>query len=302
MDVREVGRDLGLCASAVLGDGPYVVEDAIVDPRTLADPLVAGSLGLRFYAGVPLRTQGGHNLGMLTAIDVEPRSLSPRELLILQDLAAVVMDEMELRLAAREVDHLHVELQRAHDELRRAHTELEVRASRDGLTGLANRDAIFDALDTICARAVREGRPLALMIVDIDEFKPSNDSLDHLAGDAVLREVAERLMRTARAGDTVGRFGGDEFLVVMYPCDATSALATAERIRNAVCAERIDLAAEGGDSCMVCLSAGVHVGSVISSADARTFLREADAALYRAKDAGRGRTGVSEVAVSRAGA
>ncbi|MDZ7801110.1 MAG: sensor domain-containing diguanylate cyclase [Trueperaceae bacterium] len=298
LDVEDTGRDPGLCASAVLQDVPYVVEDAVVDPRALTNPLVAGEFGLRFYAGVPLRTRDGHNLGMLAAIDVEPRTLSPRELRILQDLAAVVMDEMELRLSARAVDDLNAALKQAHDELRSAHSELEARASRDGLTGLANHDTLFDVLDTLCARSVREGCPLAVMIVDIDEFKQINDSVGHLAGDVVLREIAERLLRASRASDTVGRFGGDEFLIVMYPCDTANAHEAAERIRTTVCSERIDLSAEGGESCRIGLSAGVFVGTATSPPDPQTFLRQSDAALYRAKADGSGRTVVSEAATT----
>lgn len=272
------------------------------DPRTLTNPLVAGELGFRFYAGVPLRTRDGHNLGMLTAIDVAPRTLSPRELRILEDLAAIVVDEMELRLAARAVDDLNQALKRAHDEQRIAHGELEVRASRDGLTGLANRDAILDALRTLCARSLREGRPIAVMLVDVDGFKPINDSLGHLAGDAVLRTVASRLAPAARASDAVGRYGGDEFLIVMYPCDAASAHATAERIRAAVCDEPIDLTEEGGGSFRIGLSAGVFVGTATSPSDTQAFLRRADAALYEAKEAGRGRTVVAEATVLSADA
>ncbi len=294
MDVRQVGRDPGLCASAVLQDGPYVVEDATIDAHTLTNPLVAGALGLRFYAGVPLRTHDGHALGMLAAIDVEPRTLSSRELGILEDLAAIVIDEMEMRLAARAVDELHAALKHAHDELSSAHAELAVRASRDGLTGIANRDAILDGLDALCARSSREGRPLAVMFADIDGFKEFNDVAGHLAGDVVLREVAGRLSSAARASDKVGRFGGDEFLIVMYPCDAENALASAERIRATACSERIDLSGEGGDPVQVVLSAGVFVGTATSPSDARTFLRQADAALYRAKADGCGCTVLSE--------
>lgn len=100
-DVSEVGRDPGLCASAILQDCPWIVNDAAADPRTLTNPLVAGSLGLRFYAGVPLSTSDGFNLGTLCVLDTEPRQMTADETANLQDLAAVVMDELELRLAAR---------------------------------------------------------------------------------------------------------------------------------------------------------------------------------------------------------
>jgi sigma-B regulation protein RsbU (phosphoserine phosphatase) len=105
LEVREIGRDPGLCASAILQDGPWVVENAEVDPRTLANPLVAGEFGLRFYAGAPLQTHDGFNLGTLCVIDMEPRELTPEQTETLSDMAAIVMDELELRLASRRVVH-----------------------------------------------------------------------------------------------------------------------------------------------------------------------------------------------------
>jgi eukaryotic-like serine/threonine-protein kinase len=97
--VEEIGRDPGLCASAIFEDAPYVVEEARSDPRTLANPLVAGAFGLQFYAAAPLRTQDGHRLGTLCIIDREPRLFSPRQADVLQRLSEIVMDEMELRLS-----------------------------------------------------------------------------------------------------------------------------------------------------------------------------------------------------------
>lgn len=99
--VEQVDREPGLCASAILGEVPYVVTDASIDPRTMSNPLVCGELGLRFYVAVPLRTSDGHNLGTLNIIDRRPREVSAEELATLADLAAIVMDELELRLAAR---------------------------------------------------------------------------------------------------------------------------------------------------------------------------------------------------------
>ena len=101
IEVEEIGREPGLCASAILQDGPWVVSDADVDPRTLTNPLVCGELGLRFYAGVPLTTADGYNLGTLNVIGTEPREVTEEEITTLQDLAAIVVDELEVRLAAR---------------------------------------------------------------------------------------------------------------------------------------------------------------------------------------------------------
>lgn len=99
--VEQIDRAPGLCASAILGEEVWMINDATVDPRTLANPLVAGEFGLRFYAGSPLRTQDGYNLGTLCVIDKRPRTLTEKQTRVLDDLAALVMDELELRLAAR---------------------------------------------------------------------------------------------------------------------------------------------------------------------------------------------------------
>ncbi|MGH6839172.1 MAG: PAS domain S-box protein [Methylocella sp.] len=101
VSATEIGRDPGLCASVVLRNEPRILPDAKIDPHALANPLVAGEFGLRFYAGVPLRTRDGFNLGTLCVIDKEPREISAEEIALLEDLASVVMDQLELRLAAR---------------------------------------------------------------------------------------------------------------------------------------------------------------------------------------------------------
>ena len=100
-DVTEIGRDPGLCASAILQDGPWIVEDAVTDPRTLANPLVAGEFGLQFYAGVPLRTPDGYNLGTFCILDREPREFTAEDTRTLEDLAAIVMNDLEMRLQSR---------------------------------------------------------------------------------------------------------------------------------------------------------------------------------------------------------
>ncbi|MBC7644203.1 MAG: GAF domain-containing protein [Thermoleophilia bacterium] len=103
LEVEQIGRDPGLCASAILEDEIWLIENARTDPRALANPLVAGEFGLQFYAGAPLTMKGGFNFGTLCIIDHEPRTLTPAEREVLNDLAAIVVDEMELRYAARQV-------------------------------------------------------------------------------------------------------------------------------------------------------------------------------------------------------
>lgn len=99
--VSQIDREPGLCASAILSKEVYLVENAIEDPRCLTNPLVCGEFGLRFYAAAPLRTSDGHNLGTICIIDKKQRYINREQIEMLEELAGVVIDEMELRLAAR---------------------------------------------------------------------------------------------------------------------------------------------------------------------------------------------------------
>ncbi|MEY2472613.1 MAG: phosphoserine phosphatase RsbU/P, partial [Actinomycetota bacterium] len=113
VDVDEIPREPGLCASAILQNEPWVLTDASVDPRSVANPLVAAEHGFRFYAGVPLSTHDGFNLGTLCVIDHAPRTVTDDEMASLRDLAAVVMDQLELQLSARHAISFEEELRRA---------------------------------------------------------------------------------------------------------------------------------------------------------------------------------------------
>lgn len=124
VEVAEITRDPGLCSSAILAEGTWVVTDAASDPRTLANPLVVGDPGLRFYAGHPLTTHDGFNLGTICVLDRQPRDLTPHQTDVLRDLAALVVHQLELRLRThqlvtayetrlQEVQHLADALQRS---------------------------------------------------------------------------------------------------------------------------------------------------------------------------------------------
>lgn len=103
LDLEEIPRTPGLCASVIYSDEAYVVKNAIEDPRTLSNPLVSGEFGLRFYAAAPLTTSSGHRLGTINVLDFRPREITLHEKQTLQDFAAIVVDQMELRLSARKI-------------------------------------------------------------------------------------------------------------------------------------------------------------------------------------------------------
>jgi GAF domain-containing protein len=125
-DVQQIDRAPGLCASAILSKDVYLVENAIEDPRTLTNPMVSGSFGLRFYAAAPLKTHEGYNLGTFCIIDRKQRYISREQTEMLEDLAAVVVDEMEIRLAARNA------LASSHDRIKQL--ENEVKALKNGVS------------------------------------------------------------------------------------------------------------------------------------------------------------------------
>jgi len=162
--------------------------------------------------------------------------------------------------------------------------QLEERAFHDELTGLPNRALLLDRLQDALHRASRHQRSVGVLFLDLDRFKVVNDSLGHGAGDDLLREVARRLERTVRPGDTVARLGGDEFVVVIGDMlRHIDALTAAERIRRAL-ARPVEL---GAESTVVTTSIGINIAH--GDETPGDLLRDADTAMYRAKEEGRDR-------------
>ncbi len=154
-------------------------------------------------------------------------------------------------------------------------------ATTDPLTGLANRRALTDALDDQIAQARQTGAPLSVLSVDLDHFKRINDTWGHDAGDRALAAVGAMLAGCARAGDRVGRWGGEEFLLIAPGADAHGARALAERCRAAVAAQDLG----GGER----LTASLGVAALEPDEDRRALLRRADLSVYAAKAQGRDR-------------
>lgn len=159
-------------------------------------------------------------------------------------------------------------------------------AMKDMLTGLSNRRAISDELQAAVARAQRSGQLLSVLLLDIDHFKRINDNYGHQAGDVVLHDVAQMLQSRLRAQDRIGRFGGEEFLVVLPDTGLDGALILAEALREAVEERPTQW---GAHPIAATISVGVR-GGLISGADtADSLVAAADAAMYRAKQSGRNR-------------
>jgi two-component system, cell cycle response regulator len=188
--------------------------------------------------------------------------------------------ELRVRLrAGRRILDLQEQLLQAQEALRE-------QATHDGLTGLWNRTSILEILQREAARAVREDAPLAVLMVDLDYFKKINDTYGHLAGDGVLRETARRLLENVRTYDAIGRYGGEEFLVVLPGCDESGGLAQAERLRECVGGEPILTSV--GQIAVTC-SLGLSWTGHPQLSATKELLRLADSALYAAKRTGRNR-------------
>ena len=201
-------------------------------------------------------------------------------------------DAQELR-ARLHVGHRILKLQ---DSLLSSQEELLFRATHDALTSVYNRAAVLDAIDRERSRQTRDKRPFAVILLDLDHFKKINDTHGHLAGDIVLKGAARRMLASVRSYDFVGRYGGEEFLILAPGADRMVSLALADRVRSAI--ESEPFRTERSDL-RVTASLGVAVSDPGLSLDPNALLRLADKALYCAKQNGRNR---SELAASDAAA
>lgn len=191
-------RALSFCAHVVNADRPVIVTDAAADPRFARNPLVAGEPKIRFYAGAPLRTPSGVVIGAVSVIDRRPRAFDGAQAATLADLAAMVMNELELRRLL----------------------------SRDPLTGLNNRAMFAQLAEREVRRARRHDNPMSALIVDLDR--------DIAAGDATIASVARLCKSMLRENDVLGRWAGAEFVIAAPNTDLSQAHLLGERIRALV--------------------------------------------------------------------
>lgn len=176
------------------------------------------------------------------------------------------------------------------ESLRASRQQMEYLALHDGLTNLLNRRALHDHAEAELSRAARNASPFSIILLDIDHFKSVNDRFGHAAGDAALRLVAGTLTQQVRAYDAVGRWGGEEFLILLPNTALTEARAAAERVREAIEGVRLPLAV-GGE---VQLTASLGVATLSGTTTVNDLTQQADTALYRAKQLGRNRVCLAE--------
>jgi two-component system cell cycle response regulator len=198
------------------------------------------------------------------------------------DYMAKPVNFLELR-ARIQTGRRIVELE---DKLLESNRRLKDLASRDSLTSLWNRANAFVFLEEEVARGQRESRPVSVIMIDVDNFKGINDAHGHLAGDIVLIEIAKRLERGVRAYDRVGRYGGDEMLIILPGCDMEEAAAVGERLRRSISGKKVRTP---DGSFPVTVTLGCSCSELVPDATAESLVRESDTALYRGKTLGRNR-------------
>jgi diguanylate cyclase (GGDEF)-like protein len=257
-----IGPNVGTCGAAAWSGRLTITEDIARDPKWAPIVDKAQSAGLAHCWSMPIMAPTGEVLGTLAFYGTQPRRPLPEHLTLLQDWARVA--------------GIAIERHRALERLTRD-------ARHDGLTGLANRTAIFERLDEAIQRVV-PGAMAAVLFIDLDGLKELNDTLGHDRADDMLREIGERLSATVRASDLVGRFGGDEFVVVTEGmADPEEAAELGLRLLDA-----ISQPLPGIEGTVVTASIGIAPVRT-NNVEARDVLRDSDSAMYAAKRSGRDR-------------
>ncbi len=255
LQASETPRDQAFCAHAIAAEGVMVVPDAAVDPRFHANPLVTSAPHIRFYAGAPLHSPEGHNLGTLCVIDRRPRQITAEQEHQLALLAQMVMHEIELRRQARLCP----------------------------VTGLPIRSTFLTIGGLEISRARRDHQPLSLLCIDVDNLRLVNNRWGHRAGDQLLQAVVALLRGVMREQDYAARLGDGEFALLLVGLEGHHALELAERLREAVTALP---GAHSHSDFQLHISGGL-TSLASGDRDIEDLLRRADQALSLAKTNGR---------------
>ena len=206
LDVRETSRDISFCGHAILGSEVFVIPDTKKDLRFADNPLVLDAPHIRFYAGYPLQSINGSNLGTLCIIDRKPREFSQKDIEALSDLGYIVEQEI-----------ITMQL-----------------ATIDELTKISNRRGIMSLMPHYLNFCKRQNTTASLIFVDLDNFKLINDKFGHAEGDYALTAFADQMSNTFRQTDLLARLGGDEFIVLFSDTEKCTAINVMDKFSDAL--------------------------------------------------------------------
>lgn len=272
-NIHELEVTGSFCVRTLAQGDLTVVEDTRLDGEFADHPLVRGAPRFRFYAGFPIRDRSGIVVGTLAVYDLAPRQVSPADIQALRDLGELAQREF----LTAELCDAQAQIISKLDLARRS-------AMIDALTRVWNRRAAEDLLAVAVEQAEREDTGLAVCMLDVDHFKEINDGSGHQIGDQVLRRVAATLVSSVRDGDSVCRYGGDEFLVILQRISREEVERITGRIRQRM--SEFPLRTKSGQV-TVSISAGTAWRAPGRRMTGEALIELADQALYRAKQASR---------------
>lgn len=249
LDAPETPRAVSFCGHAIQSSEIMIVSDALEDERFVDNPLVTGDPRIRFYAGCPIASRDGFNIGTLCLIDNKPRELTPEQSAVLRNLAGLVEAEISMTTMA----------------------------IMDELTGLVNRRGFLLHGERVMAQCKRSNEPVGLMMIDVDNLKAVNDQFGHAAGDQILRAAADFLSQTFRGADLPARLGGDEFAVLLPGASLDSPATMIERFERDLQLYN-DVAVQ-----TLSLSAGIAFARADSGDGIRDVLEVADRQMFAYK-------------------
>ncbi|HKK56344.1 sensor domain-containing diguanylate cyclase [Marinobacter sp.] len=252
LDASETPRDISFCGHAINEDGLFIIPNAIEDERFADNPLVTGAPNIRFYAGYPLKLRQGVNLGTLCLIDSKPQHLDEDDKQLLNDLGAMI--EQEIR---------SIQL-----------------ATLDELTLISNRRGFLTLADHAQKVCRRKKFPMSMILFDLNKFKPINDTLGHHEGDFALKQFAEVMRTVFRESDVVGRLGGDEFVAMLTDADDEQIAIVLNRFK----AEMDAVNKAINKPYLIEYSAGVASFPYDTEKSLEEMIAEADAAMYEKKN------------------
>ena len=273
LDVCETSREVSFCGHTILQEELFIINDALKDQRFADNPLVIGEPHIRFYAGYPVKSKQGFKIGTLCIIDRVPRTFTAEELRPLKDMAALVEEELN----NQKQNHTRYELINELDEAKR-------NSLIDPLTRIWNRRGIKNLLIKHISFCRTNKKHFGLALIDIDNFKHINDTYGHSAGDYVLCSITKLLLNSLRETDSIGRWGGEEFLIIIDIDDKKRLLEIIERARENICSTMIPF--EENDIA-ISFTAGLRYVSPSKSDDLNELISQVDKGLYLGKENGK---------------
>lgn len=251
LEASETPREISFCGHAINQEGLFIIPNALEDERFADNPLVTGAPNIRFYAGYPLKLRQGINLGTLCLIDSKPKILDEEDQQLLQDLGAMI--EQEIR---------SIQL-----------------ATLDELTMISNRRGFLSLADHGQKLCRRKKNPMSFALFDLNKFKPINDQYGHHEGDFVLKRFADVMRQVFRESDVIGRIGGDEFVVMLTDLDHEQIDNILGRFKEAIAEsnQTIDKPYE------IEFSVGVANFAYDTEKSLEEMIEQADAAMYAQK-------------------